>query len=509
MEKSAIVSFWRLKDSLSVKRINDRDTLFFDGKHVLLKSEIKSKVQTGLKQTKGAGARAIAYTLKESYVGCCERNVLEILKGNKQHGELHAQFTNKAPLKSINASEVFERVQIDLINMKRQHVVKDGCTYKYILTVVDVFSRFTFLRALKSKSAKEVANSLQNIFLEHGYPAIVQCDNGPEFRGCVEKVLKEKRVKVVKGRPYHPQSQGKVERQNRSVKNKIKFDSMHKSKKGTNWVDSLSSVANALNSVPKEVLAYQTAHSVYFGRNKTLSANEIRAKANRASTRCSKRAMVYTTKQNPCTIYRKGDRVLLRYPCGKRRVPYKRHVLKGKIVKRAKMLHRYLVRYTNPEGNIRSEWISVSDITSRTLKEEQERRKRSKDDIERLTQINMHREKYYIALNNKDQDELRSCEEQLNKSDTDTGRTLTDIDTDSLFEEPGLLQDQSKYYFCRNVNVEILKNPEGTGNCQFDAVSDQLKTIGVYLTDRQLRRAAVVHIQHHIDIIILSFSGRC
>lgn len=206
-EKNGIIQFWRNKNRLSYKNINSKDVLLYDGKEVLTKTAVSLQVKKKQKQTKGAGARPIAYALKQKYVGVSEAKVLSTLAKSKRHGKLHAHFSNKAPLRSVKASTVFERVQIDLLKM--QVVVHEGKAFKYILSVVDVFSRFVCLKALECNTTQQVAKALKDIFSEHGFPAIVQSDNGLEFMGDVQSLLKKKNVKIVKGRPYHPQTQGK------------------------------------------------------------------------------------------------------------------------------------------------------------------------------------------------------------------------------------------------------------------------------------------------------------
>ena len=82
--------------------------------------------------------------------------------------------------------------------------------YRYVLVVLDVFSRFIFLRPLQSKSSTEVATHAIQIFSDVGPPRIVQTDQGTEFNGLLEKVMYKFKIKIIHSRPYHPQSQGKV-----------------------------------------------------------------------------------------------------------------------------------------------------------------------------------------------------------------------------------------------------------------------------------------------------------
>lgn len=77
-------------------------------------------------------------------------------------------------------------VEIDLLKMTP--VLNNEMTCRYILTV-DVFSRFLFCKALQRNTSKDVAAALNAIFTEHGWPKIIQSDNGSEFRGEVHSML--------------------------------------------------------------------------------------------------------------------------------------------------------------------------------------------------------------------------------------------------------------------------------------------------------------------------------
>ena len=79
--------------------------------------------------------------------------------------------------------------------------------------MIDLFSRFIFLRAFVDKSAESVAKALFAIFCEYGHPRILQSDNGTEFVNHLMSNLTAfyswSHRKVV---PYHSQANGAVER---------------------------------------------------------------------------------------------------------------------------------------------------------------------------------------------------------------------------------------------------------------------------------------------------------
>ncbi len=66
----------------------------------------------------------------------------------------------------------------------------------------------------------QVSNALMRILSTAVLPEILQSDNGKEFLGYCIKMIKENyhTIKVVKGRLYHPASQGSVERGNATFK---------------------------------------------------------------------------------------------------------------------------------------------------------------------------------------------------------------------------------------------------------------------------------------------------
>src|SRR6266536_6595231 len=96
--------------------------------------------------------------------------------------------------------------------------------FKYICHIRDHFSRFSWARALTSKRAVEVAAYLFDLFHSLGSsPTILQSDNGKEFCASVikEPVILWPSVKIINGRPRHPQSQGLVERANGILQQKL------------------------------------------------------------------------------------------------------------------------------------------------------------------------------------------------------------------------------------------------------------------------------------------------
>lgn len=114
--------------------------------------------------------------------------------------------------------------------------------FKWILNYQDHLGKFIYLRPLRNKGAEAVGRALLNFFLTQGKgstdkigqavcnnhvcscvfvgaPGILQSDRGKEFVNGVIKALAQlwPTMKLVRGRPRHPRTQGSVERANRDV----------------------------------------------------------------------------------------------------------------------------------------------------------------------------------------------------------------------------------------------------------------------------------------------------
>ena len=118
------------------------------------------------------------------------------------------------PSKSIMADKPWDHLEIDLIGPLPTS--ENKCTY--ILTIVDVCTSYTVLRALKSKEAEVVARKLWEVFTDYGTPKILQSDNGLEFVNQVVNAMTtlygiEPRLSAA----YNPRTNGLVERRNKDI----------------------------------------------------------------------------------------------------------------------------------------------------------------------------------------------------------------------------------------------------------------------------------------------------
>ena len=86
--------------------------------------------------------------------------------------------------------------QFDLLKMPADTLY--GNKYKYILSRIDVASRYKIARPLRNKQAKDVADMIADIYRVGPltYPKIFQCDNGSESKAEVTKMLEKHEVRI-------------------------------------------------------------------------------------------------------------------------------------------------------------------------------------------------------------------------------------------------------------------------------------------------------------------------
>ena len=124
-----------------------------------------------------------------------------------------------------------QRFERDLCNdlwqtdFKGDFLLLDGSRC-YPLNIIDDHSRFCLHTEAKS-AAKGVIESFRQTFMEYGLPNAVLSDHGMQFGGAkpgctsFERFLMDLDILPIHGRIKHPQTQGKIERFHRTMKEEI------------------------------------------------------------------------------------------------------------------------------------------------------------------------------------------------------------------------------------------------------------------------------------------------
>lgn len=112
------------------------------------------------------------------------------------------------------------------LDFKGEFVMQDG-NYCYPLDIIDDHSRYCIKAAPHTTTANVVIPAFTEAFREFGLPDSILSDNGAQFAGFkggytqFERWLMELDVLPIHGRLKHPQTQGKVERFHRTMKDEL------------------------------------------------------------------------------------------------------------------------------------------------------------------------------------------------------------------------------------------------------------------------------------------------
>ena len=195
-------------------------SIYYDPKHPASFSSIKKLSQaSGFSQTK----------------------VKEWLKTQPTY-TLHKGARKKYPTRKYIVHDIDEQWQSDLADVARISNKNKG--YNFLLTVIDIFSRYAWVRPLKTKRGKEVAAAFKSIFDEGRIPKRIQTDQGKEFENVhVRNLLRRHDIELFSVKSAYKAAI--VERFNRTLKSKLwRYFTSNITLK---WTDILQDVVTSYN----------------------------------------------------------------------------------------------------------------------------------------------------------------------------------------------------------------------------------------------------------------------
>ena len=130
--------------------------------------------------------------------------------------ELHKPKRKNFPRRKIIVNHINEIFAADLVEMQKFAKLNKG--YRYLLTYIDIFSKYSWAIPLKDKKGINVKNALQKIFKERS-PKFLWTDRGTEFYNKqVQDLLNENNIKLYSTSNSEIKS-SVIERFNRTFKN--------------------------------------------------------------------------------------------------------------------------------------------------------------------------------------------------------------------------------------------------------------------------------------------------
>ena len=180
---------------------------------------------------------------------------------------LHKQRRKKFKRRPFIVYDPYESIQADLVFYTQFSHQNFG--YKYILTVIDIFSKMAHCRALKTKRATEVAEKLDEILAEFPIiPRKLMVDAGTEFSGtspAINDIIVKKYKMVIYVLTGTTIKASIIERFNRTLRERLaRYMTENNTKK---WIDVLQDIVQNYNSTFHRSIGMAPSNVTFENRN--------------------------------------------------------------------------------------------------------------------------------------------------------------------------------------------------------------------------------------------------
>ncbi|GFV98673.1 retrovirus-related Pol polyprotein from transposon 412 [Trichonephila clavipes] len=168
---------------------------------------------------------------------------------------------SRGKLHRYNVGAPFERIAFDILGP----LPRTASGNKYLLVVIDYFTKWPEVYPIPDQEAPTVAEAVvQHWILRYGVPLQLHSDQGRNFVSAVLKgVCELLGIDKTKTTPLHPQSDGMVERFNRTILNNL---SLMVSKNQQDWDQKVPLFLLAYRSAVHETTGYSPSQML-FGRD--------------------------------------------------------------------------------------------------------------------------------------------------------------------------------------------------------------------------------------------------
>ena len=167
-----------------------------------------------------------------------------------------------------------------------------GWGWYYLSTILDDYSRYIVAWKLcVTMKAQDVTDTLDLALAKSGLDQVnvghrprLLSDNGASYiSGDLAEWLDRKKIEHIRGAPYHPQTQGKIERWHQTLKNRILLNNYYLPGELEEQISVF--VENYNNKRLHESLNNLTPADVYFGRGQSILEERERIKKNTIQNR--------------------------------------------------------------------------------------------------------------------------------------------------------------------------------------------------------------------------------
>lgn len=184
----------------------------------------------------------------EKYIASCIQCLFNRKKSGKKEGYLHPIPKGCNPMRTVHIDHLGPFPKSRNGNL-------------YIIAVVDAFTKFLFMRAVKTTKTKYVLELLRDLFSTYGCPQVLISDQGSAFtaKSFAEFCL-QNNVRHIKNAVATPRANGQVERLNRSILSALLTTTLEEE----NWDGNVKRVQFAINNVVNKTTG-KTPSELLFG----------------------------------------------------------------------------------------------------------------------------------------------------------------------------------------------------------------------------------------------------
>lgn len=173
------------------------------------------------------------------------------------------------------AHKPFEKLYIDFVGEINPNSLEG---HKYILTVSCDLTKYVIMKPTFDQTALTAARTIvDEVCLVYNFPKIMVSDNGPAFIAeTFAQMAKLLEIRHIKTAPYHPQSNGGIERYHRTLGSYVRA---YAQKQASNWHKFIPYFAFSYNSTVHTTTGY-APHTLVFGFDIELPVSTKKARIN-------------------------------------------------------------------------------------------------------------------------------------------------------------------------------------------------------------------------------------
>lgn len=173
------------------------------------------------------------------------------------------------------ANKPFEKIYIDFVGELNPNS-SEG--HKYILTISCDLTKYIIMKPTFDQTALTAARTIvDEVCLIYNFPKIIVSDNGPAFISeTFVQMAKLLEIKHIKTTPYHPQSNGGIERYHRTLGQYVRA---YAQKQTDNWHKFISYFTFSYNSTVHTTTGF-APHTLVFGFDIEIPISTKKARPN-------------------------------------------------------------------------------------------------------------------------------------------------------------------------------------------------------------------------------------